>query len=123
MYRSQITNMVDKKQITEEEDPSAEVKSATLMLFTVDWCPHCKTAAPEWKSLQGEYQDRTINGYNIIFDTVNCTNETADVKDLIQLYSVEGYPTVKLVNDSQVFDFDAKPTKDNLLQFLKTTLK
>ena len=115
--------MVDKKQITEEEDPSAEVKSATLMLFTVDWCPHCKTAAPEWKSLQGEYQDRTINGYNIIFDTVNCTNETADVKDLIQLYSVEGYPTVKLVNDSQVFDFDAKPTKDNLLQFLKTTLK
>ena len=33
-------------------DASNANKTATLMLFYVDWCPYCKTAKPEWESLK-----------------------------------------------------------------------
>jgi hypothetical protein len=37
-------------------------------------------------------------------------------------YKIEGYPTIKLLKDGQVIEYDAKPSKDTLEQFLKTVL-
>ena len=97
-------------------------KEAELMLFYVDWCPHCKTAKPEWEQVKTEYEGKTVNGYNIIFTEVNCTNETPDVEKMVNTYKIEGYPTIKLLKDGQIVEFDAKPTKSNLEQFLKTVM-
>jgi thiol-disulfide isomerase/thioredoxin len=101
---------------------SASGKEAELMLFSVDWCPHCKTAKPEWEQIKTEYENKTINGYYVIFTDVNCTNETPDVEKAINSYKIEGYPTIKLLKDGQVVEFDAKPTKANLDKFLNTVL-
>jgi thiol-disulfide isomerase/thioredoxin len=95
---------------------------AELLLFSVDWCPHCKTAKPEWDSLKQDYQGKTINGYTIIFTDVNCTNETPEVEKLMNTYKVEGYPTIKLLKDGQIIEYDAKPTKATLVQFLNSVL-
>jgi len=95
---------------------------AELILFTVDWCPHCKTAKPEWDSLVTEYSGRSINGYSITFTEVNCTDPKPDVEKLMNQYKVEGFPTIKLIKNGSVIDYDAKPTKDTLLQFLNTSL-
>jgi thiol-disulfide isomerase/thioredoxin len=92
------------------------------MLFYVDWCPHCKTAKPAWEELKSKYQNKTINGYNVLFKEINCTNETAEIEKLINKFNIEGYPTIKLLKDGQVIEFDAKPTKDTLNQFLNTAL-
>ena len=97
-------------------------KTATLMLFYVDWCPHCKTAKPEWDSLKTEYEGKTINGYTIGFVEHNCTNESAEVEQLMDKYKIEGYPTIKLIKDNQVIEYDAKPTKTTMEQFLNTVL-
>ena len=97
-------------------------KQAELLMFSVDWCPHCKTAKPEWESLKQEYQGKTINGYVVIFTYVNCTNETPEVEKLMNTYKVEGYPTIKLLKDGQVIEYDAKPTKATLSQFLHSVL-
>jgi thiol-disulfide isomerase/thioredoxin len=97
-------------------------KQAELLLFSVDWCPHCKTAKPEWDSLKQEYQGKTINGYVVIFTDVNCTNETPEVEKLMNTYKVEGYPTIKLLKDGQIIEYDAKPTKATLVQFLNSVL-
>ena len=97
-------------------------KSAELMLFYVDWCPHCKTAKPEWEQVKTEFQGKSINGYNLMFTEVNCTNESPDVEKMMNTYKIEGYPTIKLLKDSQVIDYDAKPTKATLTQFLNTVL-
>ena len=92
------------------------------MLFYVDWCPHCKTAKPEWEQVKAEYEGKTINGYSIVFTEINCTNETPDTEKLMNTYKIEGYPTIKLLKDGQVIEFDAKPTKAHLEQFLKTVI-
>jgi len=97
-------------------------KHAELLLFFVDWCPHCKTAKPVWEDLKSEYQNKTINGYTVIFTEVNCTTETEEVEKMIDKYKIEGYPTIKLLKDGQVIEYDAKPSKDTLVQFLNTVL-
>ena len=97
-------------------------KEAELMLFYVDWCPHCKTAKPAWNDVKSEYENKTINGYKVIFTEINCTEETAEVEQAMNKYNIEGFPTIKLLKDGQVIEYDAKPTKDTLTQFLNTVL-
>jgi len=97
-------------------------KQAEILMFSVDWCPHCKTAKPEWESLKQEYQGKTINGYSLIFTDVNCTNETPEIEKLMNTYKVEGFPTIKLLKDGKIIEYDAKPTKDTLVQFLNSAL-
>jgi thiol-disulfide isomerase/thioredoxin len=96
--------------------------TATLMLFYVDWCPHCKTAKPEWDALKTEYENKTVNGYTIVFEEHNCTVEGPEVEKLMDKYKIEGYPTIKLIKDNQVIEYDAKPTKSTMEQFLNTVL-
>ena len=97
-------------QIKSSSNNSQENKSAELLFFFANWCPHCKTAKPIWDELKSEYQDKKINGYHIIFTEINCSEETAEVDKMMNLYSVEGYPTIKLLKEGQVIEYDAKPT-------------
>lgn len=97
-------------------------KEAELLLFYVDWCPHCKTAKPVWNDMRSEYENKTINGYKVIFTEVNCTEETAEVEQMMNKYNIEGFPTIKLLKDGQVIEYDAKPSKETLSQFLNTVL-
>jgi thiol-disulfide isomerase/thioredoxin len=104
------------------EDKETADKIAHLMLFYADWCPHCKTAKPEWNSLKEEYDGKNINGYIVVFEEYNCTDESSEVEELMNKYKIEGYPTIKLIKDNQVVEYDAKPTKSTMEQFLTTVL-
>jgi thiol-disulfide isomerase/thioredoxin len=97
-------------------------KSAELLFFYADWCPHCKAAKPIWNELKSEYQNKTINGYQVVFTEIDCSTETAEVDQMMNKYNVEGYPTIKLLKDGQVIEYDAKPSKATLTQFLNTVL-
>jgi thiol-disulfide isomerase/thioredoxin len=96
--------------------------TAELMFFYADWCPHCKAAKPIWNDLKSEYENKTINGYRVIFTEVDCSEETAEVEKLMNQYNIEGYPTIKLIKDGQVIEYDAKPSKETITKFLNTVL-
>jgi thiol-disulfide isomerase/thioredoxin len=95
---------------------------AELMFFYADWCPHCKTAKPIWEDLKSEYENKKINGYTVMFTEVNCTNETPEIESLMNKYKIEGFPTIKLLKDGQIIEYDAKPSKNTLVEFLNTAL-
>jgi thiol-disulfide isomerase/thioredoxin len=97
-------------------------KTANMLLFYVDWCPHCKTAKPEWEQMKEEFDGKQINGYTLVFTEYNCTNETPEIEELMNQYKIDGYPTIKLIKDNQVIEYDAKPTKSTMTQFLNTVL-
>lgn len=97
-------------------------KYAELILFYVDWCPHCKTAKPVWNDIKAQYENKMINGYQVIFKEINCTDETTEISEIMDKYNIEGFPTIKMLKDSQIIEFDAKPTKSNLEQFIKTVI-
>ena len=119
-YAKNITSYnANRENVSTDENSN---KTATLMLFYVDWCPHCKTAKPEWDALKEEYDGKTINGYTLSFIEYNCTNESEDISQLMDKYNIEGYPTIKLSKDNQIIEYDAKPTKSTMEQFLNTVL-
>ena len=95
---------------------------AELLFFYADWCPHCKAAKPIWNDLKSEYKNKTINGYQITFTDIDCSEESTEVEKLMNQYSVEGYPTIKLLKDGQIIEYDAKPSKETLVKFLNTVL-
>lgn len=97
-------------------------KDAELMFFYVDWCPHCKTAKPVWDELKSEYENKKINGYTILFTEINCTNESPEIESLMNKYKIEGFPTIKLLKDGNIIEYDAKPNKATLIEFLNTAL-
>jgi thiol-disulfide isomerase/thioredoxin len=94
-------------------------KNAQLFLFKVDWCPHCKKAKPVFDEVEKELDGKQINGYTVSFKTVDCEAEP----DMADKFKIEGYPTIKLVKDGQVIEYDAKPEKDKIKEFLNTVLE
>ena len=97
-----------------EDAPVAE-----LYLFKTDWCPHCKRAQPIFESMKKEYETKLVNGTRILFKVVDCEQEPA----LADKFKIEGYPTIKLVKDDQVIEYDAKPDREHLVQFLNTVIQ
>lgn len=95
---------------------------AELLLFYADWCPHCKTAKPIWEEIKSEYESKTVNGYSIVFTEINCTTESPEVEKMMNTYKVEGFPTIKLLKNGQIIEYDAKPSKATLQQFLNTAI-
>jgi thiol-disulfide isomerase/thioredoxin len=93
-------------------------KVAQLFLFKVDWCPHCKKAKPVFDEVEKQLNGSPIKGYTVTFKTIDCEAEP----DMADKFKIEGYPTVKLVKDGQVIEYDAKPEKDKIMEFLKTVL-
>jgi thiol-disulfide isomerase/thioredoxin len=90
-----------------------------IYFFSVDWCPHCKTAKPEWQTFSDNYDDAEINGYTIRCMSKDCTDDSdAAVQDMVQKYQIEGYPTIKMVKEGKTIDFDAKVTNGNLEKFV-----
>jgi thiol-disulfide isomerase/thioredoxin len=114
-YASTINKMNDVANVTEGN-------IATVYIFHVDWCPHCVKAMPEWKKFVSKYNGSEVNGYIVNCVDINCTKETIDVKAAIEKYDIESYPTIKLVKDNKIIEFDSRITDDTLEQFVNTML-
>ena len=91
------------------------------MFFNVDWCPHCVHAKPEWSKFVQSHS----NDDNIVFvggeNGTNCTdNEDKSIRDLMQKYNVQHFPTVVFIKNGTPTEFQGKVTHENLEDFLKT---
>lgn len=120
-YRKYVLPRLESKYVANEEfvkkdAPEETMGDVTLYFFYTTWCPHCKTAKPEWQSLKDEVS--VVNGRRIIYKEVDCDEDS----DLASKFKVEGYPTIKLVTDDKVIDYDAKPDKNTLMQFLDSSI-
>ena len=96
-----------------------------LHLFYANWCPHCIKAKPQWQNLKNDYHmDNTnykkIRGNSLYFIEHDCTD--GGEENNMDKYGVEGFPTVILEKGNDLVYFDAKPTYDNLVNFLQTNV-
>lgn len=119
LYPSYVAN----KEFVDDDTPGSQKPVAELIMFTVDWCPHCKKAKPTWEKFKADYNGKSLHNYEIVVTTVNCTNEDdINVKNMLNKYKIDGYPTIKLLKGDEVFNYDAKPSYDTLEQFLSSVL-
>tara|TARA_B100001093_G_C26784457_1_gene996038 strand:+ start:428 stop:898 length:471 start_codon:yes stop_codon:yes gene_type:complete len=120
-YRKFVVDKINKKFVNNKEflnkSDDNKKSEATFYFFYTTWCPHSKIAIGEIEKLKNA-TNSNVNGVNIIFRDIDSDqdNETTDK------FEVKGYPTIKLIYDNKIYDYDAKPQLDTLLQFLNSVL-
>lgn len=91
-----------------------------IYFFYTEWCPHCKTAKPEWNAFKEDINNNKKNyKTKIILKEIDCDKEPQTAEE----YKVDGYPTIKLVWKADVYDYDAKPNRTHLLEFINGIVK
>lgn len=127
VYNKYVYSIIQPTYLANTEFPTESVdnsqsghnaKEAEMMIFTVDWCPHSKKAIPIWNEIKEEYNNKVYNGYKLVFSEIN----GEDNPSMADKYKVDGYPTIKLLKDNQVIEYDAKPSVTHLKEFLNSTL-
>lgn len=88
-----------------------------MVMYGVDWCPHCVSAKPIFEGL-GSTQ--TIGGKVVEFAVVNPEKDKAAAEGK----NISGYPTFHLYNPdgSLKEEYEGPRTKDGILSFLKSKL-
>jgi thiol-disulfide isomerase/thioredoxin len=107
------------KRTGKKKDLTNEPKICELFYFFTSWCPYCKKARVEWDKFKLEWNSKSLDGYTLKFQEIDCdVNESLATK-----YNVTNYPTIKLIKDDTVIDYDAKPVVDSLTRFLTTSFE
>ena len=120
VYRKNFNKLLNNKEIKNIPN-SGSNNDVEIIMFTVDWCPHCKNAMPEWSTFKKQYDNKDQNGYKIRCVDVDCTKETSDVTNYLNKYNIESYPTIKMVKDNKTIEFDS-PIKSQYLEHFVDTM-
>ena len=105
--------------------------NATIFFIYATWCPHSKKVIKHWEKLKKKYDykviKRPVNPETNV--TLTCIEYDGDkqedeIEEFSKLYNkkIEGYPTIILVKENEVIEFEAEPTYENLNEFIRTTL-
>jgi thiol-disulfide isomerase/thioredoxin len=97
-------------------------KTAEVLLFSTIWCPHCVKAKIPWDKFTKATDGTVINGYKISCINIDCTDGEAnpEIQAQIQKYNIEHYPTVKMLINDKIIDYEASVTEPNLSNFVNT---
>lgn len=120
-YNKYVKPQMNPKYVANSEFNQAQGdgdKEAVIYYFTADWCPVSKRVFPQWEKFVSEYDGNNINGYTLRTRVVDCERE----KEFADKQNIEGYPTVKLMYDNQVVEYDANVKYDTLVEFVNTSL-
>jgi thiol-disulfide isomerase/thioredoxin len=119
IYKRHIMNRMTEGYVTNNEFAESKADtSADIYFFHTLWCPHCKTAMPIWNSFKADMEGKKVNGFTLNFFEVDCDKDQATAEK----FNVKGYPTIKLMKGNQIVEYDAKPSKDTLVEFVNSAL-
>jgi len=119
IYYNSIKDIISQKHVLNNEFINTNNKKNEILIlyFYTEWCPYCKQSMSELNKFE-EY----INGenasanYNITLTKIDCDKQST----LADKYKIDAYPSIKLIYQNKVYDYDAKPNKVNLIQFMET---
>ena len=100
--------------------------TADLFMFSVDWCPYSKAAKPVWKKLTDKYNGKEINGVSLEVKEIDGDKQAKELENFESKYlngkKIEGYPSIYMVKDDKVVEYEAKPKMDTLTEFINSVL-
>jgi len=126
VYTRYLVNMIKDRKYTDVANNASSQDAVQIYFFFADWCPHCKTAKPDWQQFVKQVNGTTVNNKTIQTIEVDCTDmdssKSSDpvVVKMIQLvkeFDVKGFPTVLAVKDGKKVDYDAKVSLTTLNKF------
>ena len=94
-----------------------------IILYHTNWCGYCKRFIPTWEELKLEAelsdivnfididmssQEKKING-DLDSDDLNIVNNA----------EIQGFPTIKLLHNGKLIDYNGKREKMDIIDFIK----
>lgn len=119
LFSKNIKEFINKKFVLNKEfvNKNTDNNNATIIYFYTEWCPYCKKSRPEWNSFK-ELVDLQSFKETLTLKEVDCDKNP----EIADNYKIEGYPTIKLIYNGEVYDYDAKPESKTLLQFVESII-
>jgi len=100
--------------------------TADLFMFSVDWCPYSKAAKPVWKKLTEKYNGQEVNGTLLQVKEIDGDKQAQELENFESKYlngkKIDGYPSIYMVKDDKVVEYEAKPKLDTLKEFINSVL-
>jgi len=105
-----VTTMALGLELTPDTWDEQTAGKTVFVKFFAPWCGHCKSMKPAWDTLMTEYE----GSENILVADVDCINSG---KDLCSKIGVEGFPTIKHGDPSNLEDYKGGRDADSLKKF------
>lgn len=119
LYNSYIKDIISKKHVLNSEyiNNVSKQEEILILYFYTEWCPYCKQSMPEINRFEEHIKGENDSAnYNITLTKIDCDKQST----IADKYKIEAYPSIKLIYKNKVYDYDARPNKDNLIQFMET---
>lgn len=125
VYNNYIAPRLNPKFVSNREFTQQETVNNTELYFMfAEWCPYSKKVMPIWDKLKEKYNMKKVNNYVVIFKELDGDKNEKDVDDFSKRFNkkIDGFPTIILIKQNEVIEFDAEPTEENLTAFIEKTL-
>ena len=127
VYTTYIAPSISPDYVPNREFTDGEgTNTAELFMFSVDWCPYSKAAKPIWKKLTEKYQGQEVNGTLLEVKEIDGDKQAQELENFESKYlngkKIDGYPSIYMVKDDKVVEYEAKPKLDTLKEFINSVL-
>jgi len=126
VYNKYVAPKLNPTFIENREFTKTSLKSndATLYFIYATWCPHSKKVIKHWEKLKKQYDGKVVKKYAVEFIEYDGDKQEVLIEEFSKDYNkkIEGYPTIILIKDNEVIEFEADPTLENLNEFIQSTL-
>ncbi|GMI57353.1 hypothetical protein ScalyP_jg10482 [Parmales sp. scaly parma] len=102
--------------LTPDNFDTATAGKTIFVKFYAPWCGHCKKLKPDWDKLMDEFEGHKT----AMVADVDCT---AEGKPLCEANGVQGFPTLKWGDPSNLEAYEGARTFDDLKKFAEENLK
>lgn len=103
-------------ELTPDNFDSLTDGKTVFLKFFAPWCGHCKAIKPDWDKLIADFADSETQ---LIAD-VDCT---AGGEPLCEDFGIEGFPTLKWGDPSDLQDYNGGRSYEDLKEFAQQNLK
>jgi len=100
------------------------IDNAILYYFRADWCPISKKTDPIISELEEFYKQNPIENVDFKVLIINGENDETEMDKFEKKYDVriDGYPSIYLVKNDKIIEYNAKPDLSTLKEFINTAL-
>lgn len=105
-----------------QNKPNPKENEVILILFYVDWCPHCVSSKPEFAKVVQQMNNQNVNGKNVKVQACNCEGSEVE-QQVAKDNNIQGYPTIKLIKNSEVLDYNGNRNANDMMEFVKSNCK
>ena len=86
---------------------------AVVMVFMMKNCPHCENLKPKWDEVKNLMQNDRH------FDEVLSADIDSGVSQMLPVPPVTGFPSIRVLKDNTMHEYNGVREVDPLLSFLK----